>query len=322
MLTTPALTTHQDLMSGLINRHEELIRLVGERSVQYLDIPVHGNIGDLLIYLGTLEFLRKNAINIGATAAFFNHSGRRTDSVILLHGGGNFGDLYPAHQLFREKIISTHPENRIVVLPQSIHFESADNLRSAKHVISRHPDLHICVRDSESMKVAEQLGARALLMPDMAHQLYPITPLSSSINGSTLRVRRTDKESLNETWPKSSHETDWPALVGEQRLKRIRHAVRLLNVAKRAGLKRAVASHFAIWWERTARDWVNDATALFSRYETIATDRLHAHILACLMDKRSVVQDNSYGKNSSYLECWTGGSPLVTTSFAASEIPS
>jgi Exopolysaccharide biosynthesis protein len=44
----------------------------------------------------------------------------------------------------------------------------------------------------------------------------------------------------------------------------------------------------------------------------VVTDRLHGHILACLMDKKHVVIDNSYGKNSTYMNQWTIESPLTT----------
>ncbi|MDI5788788.1 hypothetical protein PO124_11350 [Bacillus licheniformis] len=40
-----------------------------------------------------------------------------------LSGGGNFGDLYPHFQQFRERVVEHYPDNRIVILPQSIYYE-------------------------------------------------------------------------------------------------------------------------------------------------------------------------------------------------------
>src|SRR3546814_11822273 len=78
-----------------------------DRPVLYLDYPVHLNIGDLLINLGTEAWFGSAGYEIACRASVFDF-GRRDagrispDSSIVLHGGGNFGDLYPIHQEFRE----------------------------------------------------------------------------------------------------------------------------------------------------------------------------------------------------------------------------
>lgn len=46
-------------MKGLQEKHEVLKKLIGDKNVVYLDIPIHRNIGDLLIMQGTYEFLKK-----------------------------------------------------------------------------------------------------------------------------------------------------------------------------------------------------------------------------------------------------------------------
>jgi exopolysaccharide biosynthesis predicted pyruvyltransferase EpsI len=43
------------------------------------------------------------------------------DDPILLHGGGNFGDVWPGFQRFREQVIRESPNRRIIQLPQTIH---------------------------------------------------------------------------------------------------------------------------------------------------------------------------------------------------------
>lgn len=300
-------------MTNLMLRHNVLVDLIGGKKVQYLDIPVHNNIGDLLIYLGTLEFFKKKSIDVSYTSGFFNYSRQYDDSVILLHGGGNFGDLYPKHQYFRERIISQHPNNRIIVLPQTLHFEHDSSFQRAKRVISSHPDIFICARDKKSLEIAKNLGGTALLMPDMAHQLYPVERTLSSPKKSMLCVRRSDTESLNRRWDMDIgyDVVDWPSVVGKKRTKFLRFIVRTVVFAQKLGVSSASSAYFTLWWERTARKWVADAVKLIAPYECLTTDRLHAHILACLMDKESIVVDNNYGKNGNYIECWMKDSPLL-----------
>ena len=53
------------------------------------------------------------------------------------------------------------------------------------------------------------------------------------------------------------------------------------------------------------------AAEYFNQYAEIETNRLHGHILSCLLTKKNTVIDNSYGKNFTYLEQWTKNSDLV-----------
>ena len=65
-------------------------------------------------------------------------------------------------------------------------------------------------------------------------------------------------------------------------------------------------------WIAYSERLVEDAARLFARHDLIVTDRLHGHILACLLNRKNIVLDNSYGKNSRYVTAWTQGSELVT----------
>lgn len=38
----------------------------------------------------------------------------KKDTIILLQGGGNFGDIWDIHE-FKRKVIRNYPENRIII---------------------------------------------------------------------------------------------------------------------------------------------------------------------------------------------------------------
>ncbi|MGV2516733.1 UNVERIFIED_CONTAM: pyruvyl transferase, partial [Bacillus subtilis] len=63
--------------------------------------------------------------------------------IVVGQGGGNFGDLYPYYQGFREKIFHTYPNHKIVILPQAIYFQNEDNLKRTAEIFSKHANLHI-----------------------------------------------------------------------------------------------------------------------------------------------------------------------------------
>jgi pyruvyl transferase EpsO len=113
---------------------------------------------------------------------------------------------------------------------------------------------------------------------------------------------------MGEAFPLKS---DWPQLVGarERRIDQFRRAMRR---GARFGLGPFGSRVLGRAWARYSGTLVRDAVELFAKSDHVVTDRLHGHILACLMDKSSTVVDNFYGKNFSYVNAWTAGSALVT----------
>ena len=99
-----------------------------DKPVLFVGYPLHHNVGDSLITLGTELFFKENGYKVIHRAGINNFpAGFRVldDYTIVLQGGGNFGDLYYKHdQLPREKIVQAFPNNKIVLLPQSIDYHN------------------------------------------------------------------------------------------------------------------------------------------------------------------------------------------------------
>lgn len=171
-------------------------------SIYYIDYPVHSNGGDLLIMKGTEAFFKDYNIKVQARYSVLDFPDSLLiprDAIIVLHGGGNFGDLYPAHQKLREKIISGYPHNRIVILPQTIFYDKESEFDRTAQIFNKHKDVHLFVRDTLSYHMAAQkfTTCNLYLSPDMAHQLWPI--LSKSSPGKELLCFfRTDIEKTRE----------------------------------------------------------------------------------------------------------------------------
>lgn len=310
-----ALSDHAELSAALMARHDVLADLIGDKPFHYVDIPTHGNVGDLLIMHGTLAFFRKKNLTPKTISPHdaFDPSWIAPGDVVVFHGGGNFGDLYPCFQQLRERIVYTHSDNRIIVLPQSLHFSSDETMEHSARIFRTHGDLHLCVRDRASLKVASQFSDRVYLLPDMAHQLYPMQAHQLDGNG-TLRISRVDDEAGDEHDIDGAMRidtlTDWPQFVGE-RERRIELFRRAYGGFFRRGMGRMTNRLLARMWIAYSGQLVEDAARLFARHQTIVTDRLHGHILACLLNRKSIVLDNSYGKNSRYVKAWTQSSELV-----------
>jgi pyruvyl transferase EpsO len=302
-------------MARLAMKHDAIAGLIAKhKPVHYVDIPMHGNIGDLLIMQGTLAFLKNRGIAPRTIAAYFNFKPEwvKDGDVLLFHGGGNFGDLYPGPQQLRERAVRARPDSRIIILPQSIQFNSERVYDASCKLLSAHRDLHIFVRDKRSYDLARPMSPHVYLAPDMAHQLWPIQRQQQVPTHGRLGILRTDDESRQAFTPTGLDQiTDWPALVGDKReavTRNIHRGLRALHLAK---IDRHIVTPASRLWIRRAAVLVQEAIDLYSQYDHITTDRLHGHLLACFMGIPNTLIDNSYGKNSSYAEQWTAGSDIV-----------
>ncbi len=301
------------VMQSLRDRVATISRLIPrERPAVYLDYPVHTNIGDLLIERGTERFFetggydvveRRSAHDFCACA----QSRLPADATLVLHGGGNFGDLYDLHQPFRERVIETFPHHRIVMLPQTIHFQSTERLRRAVEVFSRHDNLTVCVRDYASLEFFRRHFRNPVhLMPDMAHCLWG--ELTASAPGAlekgrrTLLFTRTDKESrpMDGLPDGTSAPTDWQDVIAPYEVFAFR-ALRKLHYKHCAfGGKRSL--HPA--WRRVRDRLIVKGQRLIDGYDAVITNRLHAAILGLLLSREVVMMDNSNGKLSEYYATW------------------
>src|SRR5215470_5880457 len=177
-----ARTAHAALLASLALLLEQVIApyLPAECRVALLDFPQASNVGDSMIWLGTILFLAQRRAHVCYTCSNASYSRAALskalgDGLILLHGGGNFGDLYPTHQDFRETVVRDFPRHRIVQLPQTIHFQSTEALARARSVVNGHPGLVLLARDQASLDIAaREFQVPAQLCPDMAFALGPM----------------------------------------------------------------------------------------------------------------------------------------------------
>lgn len=307
-------------MNELKHKLGEITRyLPRERPVVYLDYPVHLNFGDVLIMRGTERFFANYGYRVIKRAAYMNFtaSARRTvpdDAVIVLHGGGNFGDLYPVHQRFRETVVRQFPEHPIVLMPQTVHFRSEQARQQSAAVFRQHRNLLLMVRDTRSLDaVAGLFSPQVMLMPDMAHQLWEEN-LSPGDTVATGRVAlwRADIEAVG---PKSAAvdagaPVDWMDFVPVWQRRLFGLILRLHRLEgktdTRLGARQA--------WYAYCDDLSRRMRARFAPYGEVRTNRLHGMIFAALLGKKVVFDDNSYGKLGHYAGQWLERHPGIRAS--------
>lgn len=291
--------------------------LAGARRVAYLDCPDHVNVGDSMIALGAFTLLSRMDKTLAYVASLGTYDRERVsalgdDCAIVIHGGGNFGDLWPRHQTFRERVLTDFPDRRIVQLPQTIHFADPMRREAAGGALRAHPHLHVLCRDEPSLREAHALGLRASLSPDHALCL-PAMP-SAAPRYPVVVLKRTDKEARADAsdarFPASWMIRDWltnpprPSIALDQALQ---HAVVRQVLPERT--RRWLRRHLLVSMARARVAW---GAQLVTEGRVLLTDRLHAHVLFCLAGRRHAFVDNSYGKLRAVYSAWTHRYGLAT----------
>jgi pyruvyl transferase EpsO len=274
------------------------------RPVVYVDYPFHTNIGDLLIHQGAEAFLAshgcRTVLSVAVETEAMLDRGVPDGATIVLHGGGNLGDLYPRHQELRDRVIAKFPRHRIVLMPQSVHFSKPEAAAACGALWSRHDDLHLGIAT-----LAPHLKRPPLLLPDMAHALFPAMTDARPGSG-TLVLRRQDIEAV------SGERTafDWDTLLTGAD-KRIMGLMSRAHHASARGLPVPAA-----WaWNRFRDRLVARALRHVGQFAAVDTDRLHGMLAALLLGRPVTARDNSTGKLSAYHAAWLPGMPAVTTAF-------
>lgn len=294
--------------------------LLGGGPVALVDYPDHANVGDSAIWLGETAFLRSLNLKPAYVSALKSHdhdalAAALPEGTILLHGGGNFGTLWPAHQELRIAMMERFPGRPIVQMPQSIFFDDPAAVADCARAIERHGRFTLLVRDEPSLGFARRhFPCETLLVPDMAFAIGPLQRLRPAAD--IFCLMRTDHEQAGRherrLGPPRAVTADWLA-DDMTALRRTAIGTRLLTVLDSpevARLKR---------YERRGLARLRRGIGLLSTGRVVITDRLHGHILSTLLGIPHVALDNNYRKIGNFIDAWTGRLDLLRQAMSLDE---
>jgi exopolysaccharide biosynthesis predicted pyruvyltransferase EpsI len=283
-----------------------------------VDFPYHPNVGDSAIWLGETAWLARRDVQIVYCCDTGTYSREKLaatleDGVILIHGGGNLGDLWQNHQDLRERIIRDFPDRPIIQLPQTIHFRKRKAADDTCKILDAHSNLMILCRDQQSLDFARRhFAARSELCPDMAFALGPLSRVAAP-HQDVVWLSRSDEESQALPLPQAVpgvQVLDWldePDTPEHDQAHEWRRQICRNPEDWRSVLSSLMASYNSLAAERVRR-----GRQLLSSGKVVIADRLHGHILCLLQGIPHVVVDNNYGKNRSFYEAWTHSCELTS----------
>lgn len=288
-----------------------------------LDVPNHFNIGDQLICEGELTYLRRLPYNrlYMANLTYCDFKRMPPDGLILLHGGGNFGDLWRWHQDFKIEVVRAFPKSKIIIFPQTVYYSDETLLQRDAQLFGAHPDLTICARDRKSYEILKNNFANntVLLIPDMAFCLDLEKYRTDDATNKILLLKREDKEldpafdvrGMKEqiNTDKKIEVRDWPCM--ERNLNTKMNNLRIKTVdtistflVKKTGFTSRVDHSYGLKRKDLSKWYMHMGINFINEYDEVYTTRLHGYILSVLLDKKVNLVDNSYGKNSTFYNTW------------------
>jgi pyruvyl transferase EpsI len=254
--------------------------------------PEHGNLGDHAIALATRIFCYDYMPEIPFIEISYHHylydrAGllKRITSLdlLMINGGGYLGTLWFHDEEMVRDIIKSFPNNRIIIMPQTIFFENDDEGRRqlviSQSIYSHHRQLIFCAREqaSSDFVIKNELLASAAnchLIPDMVTYLHGINR-NVKRDGVLLCIRK-DKESI----------------LSDALRREIEY------LAQTSGT-------FVIWTDTVLEEHISfsdRSTALhnifeqFTKSQLVITDRLHGMMFAAITGTPCIAMNNKSGK--------------------------
>lgn len=295
--------------------NEQLLPLI-DSNYAFLELPYYNNIGDTLIWEGSRQFLKQTkhrCLYSASLETFYFHKFKEND-IILLQGGGNFGDLWNGPHQFRRKIINLYPNNRIIIFPQTTWYEKLENISKDEVFFASHPKVTLCARDSRSFSFMQEHFPKnnVLLVPDMAFfiDFEKYGKINRKQTRRVLFAKRTDKELKSSDVPcfipADAEIHDWPTMERiDKKYERAEHIKGWFHFfAKIKGIKQVNKLIDIQKFLYYRREYIKDCISFINPYDTIYSTRLHIAIASAMMGKKVNIIDNTYGKNFSFYDTW------------------
>lgn len=278
----------------------------GKRRIYLLNVPSHGNLGDHLLSVAEKKFFADHfsqfeLVLVSSSDLYYSIRialrNVKSDDILCITGGGFLGSLYQEEGRFF-KILGMFPDNKVVVLPQTIYYENTVRgqkmLQRATKLYARHKHLYVVARDRRSYDLLN-----TVLMKDRKDRVAytPDIALYLKFSGQydrkgILWCLRTDDE-------KNS--------INEVIIQQLQSELSVLRVSQK---HTDTYVNYSIPIEREDVE-VSNKIQEISRARVVITDRLHGMIYAVITSTPVIAMDNVNGKVRQVYEQWIKHVPYI-----------
>lgn len=293
----------------------QLLNYYGKKDILIIDTPEHGNLGDQAIALAELQFIKEvlPSFNIAERTAmeidgFENLYAKLTDknTLIIVHGGGFIGSLWPNEEYRFRRIIQAFKKNKIIVLPQTVTFDFSSKqglafFDESRRIYYQHSDITFFVRESKSLKFMNSYlpNIKTVLVPDIV--LYLDVLFEEYKRKDILLCMRKDVERI----------------IDDVSIKKIIDYLGGTYPEEKIIFTDTVVSH-NINCENRISEVMNKLTQ-FAKAKIVVTDRLHGMIFAAITNTPCIALGNSNGKVEGVYE-WLKGNKYIKFAKSINEL--
>ena len=165
-----------------------------KQNVFIIGTPNHGNMGDQAIWYATQKLLKNyfpsaNVVDVDMSDFETDIEGIahliQKQDILILQGGGNFGNYYMDDEMIRRSVISQFRNNRIIMFPQTVYFsedaEGKEELERSVCIYNKNKNLVLIARDEESFKILKE---------NFINEIYMLPDVVLSLNAVDVKKKR------------------------------------------------------------------------------------------------------------------------------------
>ncbi|KAF5033032.1 Polysaccharide pyruvyl transferase [anaerobic digester metagenome] len=256
----------------------------GATKAFYFGVPEHSNLGDLAqcycirLFLNkyypeyeVLEIFSRNYLDNTFGLRDFLKKNVRDNDLIFFQSGYCTQDLGGREDFMHQAVIKDFPNNRLVMLPQTVFYNTDERKRLASHTYDAHKKMFFLARDQVSFQIAKGL------FPSIPVKCYPdvVTTLIGSYSYDFKRsgVLFCIRNDLEKYYTDKEIEGLIEYFRQRENCERLDTTIRVEPDVIRKDLKKYIEGYFE----------------KFAHYKLIITDRYHGTIFSLIANTPVVV---------------------------------
>lgn len=263
---------------------------IRKSDIVLLDTPLHGNLGDQAIAIAEIQILKENFPNktvLEVPADYLDRFETKFAKItpltklILVHGGGFLGDLWPNEEYRFRKIVDAFRNHKLIVFPQTISFSSYKKnqfFEDSRKAYINGKKMHICLREQKSMDIMKKYfpEINILKVPDSV--LMMKMKCNNEIKKNAILCFRADHEKIV-----SDVNVNFIKKTIEERFRK----------DEIYELDTVISHKIKI---KSRKTHVKNLLTEFAKAKIVITDRLHGMVFAAITNTPCIALGNVNGK--------------------------
>lgn len=272
-----------------------------QKRIYLLGIPTASNIGDMTQYFLILKWLKTNfqeyeVVDFPTRSILYRsccfldilENKLKSEDYIFFQSGYNTHDLGGEEDFMHKIVISRFPEQKMVMLPQTVFFHSKDREKESSVAYSKNRKMIFFARDRMSYQNACKMfpNLRVVLYPDIVTTLIGKYHFEGERKGVLI-----------------CHRADGEKFYSEEEMEDLKKNIKQMTMVDSADTTISVPNMFL---KRNVKKYLDKMLRYFSHYQVIITDRYHGTILSLVAQTPVIVIKTTDHKVTTGLDWFEG----------------